>query len=129
MGKIRCRAWMYLGECEGIEAFGAHFAQVVAARVVSVEPISKGKNKVVRIDAGADRTATVLCGAPNVRVGMIAAWVPPGTSLQGRMIGRALIDGVESEGMLASGDELGINRDHSGLLELTGVEPGSRCRI
>lgn len=115
---------MKTAECEGIEAFGAHFVQVVAVRVVSVEPTSKGKNKVVRIDAGDGRTATVLCGAPNVREGMLAAWVPPGTSLQEKTIGRVVIDGIESEGMLASAAELGINRDHSGLLELANVEPG-----
>jgi phenylalanyl-tRNA synthetase beta chain len=111
-------------ECEGVEAFGGWFAQVVAARVLSVEETPKGKNKVVRIDAGNGKTARVVCGAPNVREGMLAPWVPPGTSLQGKTIGQVVIDGVESEGMLASADELGINRDHSGLLELSNVEPG-----
>ncbi len=119
---------MKTAECEGVEAFGAHFAQVVAARVVRVEPTAKGKNKLVRIKAGGGRTAMVLCGAPNVREGMLAAWVPPGTSLQGKMIGRAVIDGIESEGMLASAAELGINRDHSGLLELVDTEPGQPLR-
>lgn len=115
---------MKTAECEGIEPFGGHFTNVVAARVVSVEPTAKGKNKLVRVDVGNGRTATVLCGAPNVRAGMLAPWVPPGTSLQEKMIGRAVIDGVESEGMLASSAELGINRDHSGLLELIDAEPG-----
>ncbi len=115
---------MKTAECEGIEPFGAHFAQVVAARVVAIEPAGKGKNKLVRIDAGGGKTASVLCGAPNVQVGMLAPWVPPGTNLQGKMIGRAVIDGLESEGMLASAAELGINRDHSALLELSNVEPG-----
>ena len=115
---------MKTAECEGIEPFGAYFAKVVAARVIHVEPTAKGKNKIVRIDAGAGREATVLCGAPNVREGMLAPWVPPGTNLAGKMIGRAVIDGVESEGMLASAAELGISRDHSGLLELAGVAPG-----
>ncbi len=68
--------------------------------------------------------AMVVCGAPNVREGMLAPWMPPGTSLQGKMIGRAVIDDIESEGMLASAAELGINRDHSGLLELFELEPG-----
>ena len=119
---------MKTAECEAVEPFGGHFAQVVAARIVSVEPTAKGKNKLVRIDVGPGKTAVALCGAPNVREGMLAAWVPPGTSLQGKMIGRAVIDGIESEGMLASAAELGINRDHSGLLELVDAEPGQLLR-
>jgi phenylalanyl-tRNA synthetase beta chain len=115
---------MKTAECEGIEPFGAHFVQVVAARVTSVEETAKGKNKLVRIDVGGGRSAMVLCGAPNVREGMLAPWVPPGTGLQEKVIGQAVIDGIESEGMLASAAELGINRDHSGLLELFDIQPG-----
>ena len=54
-------------ECEGIEPAGAHFNNVVAARVLAVEPLSKGKNKTVMIDAGSGKTVIVVCGAPNVR--------------------------------------------------------------
>ncbi|MGH9583163.1 MAG: phenylalanine--tRNA ligase subunit beta [Bryobacteraceae bacterium] len=115
---------MKTAECEGIEPTGAHFAKVVAARVLSVEPMPKGKNKLARIDTGSGKTASVVCGAPNIRPGLLTAWVPPGTGLGGETIGRATFEGVESEGMLASAAELGINRDRSGLLELEGVEPG-----
>ena len=52
---------------------------------------------------------TVVCGAPNCRPGLITAYVPSA---------RRSIDGVESDGMLASGAELGINRDHAGIIEL-----------
>lgn len=117
---------MKTAECEGIEPIGVHFANVVAARVLAVEALPKGKNKSVLIEAETGRRATVVCGAPNVRVRMLAPWVPPGTALGGKTIGRAVIEGVESEGMLASAAELGINRDHAGLLEITGVEPGER---
>jgi phenylalanyl-tRNA synthetase beta chain len=46
---------------------------------------------------------------------MTTVWVPVGTKL---------IDGIESDGMLASGAELGINKDHAGILEIEGA-PGS----
>jgi phenylalanyl-tRNA synthetase beta chain len=115
---------MKTAECEGIEAYGAHFTSVVAVRILAIEALPKGKNKAVLIDAGDGTQKLVVCGAPNVRAGMLAAWVPPGVSLDGKIIGRVLIEGVESEGMLASAAELGINRDHSGLLELQGVAPG-----
>ena len=71
---------MKTAECEGIEAFGAQFSSVVAARVLEVSPLPKGKNQAVKIDVGG-REVSVVCGAPNVRAGMIAPWVPPGTSL------------------------------------------------
>ncbi|HEY1949002.1 MAG TPA: phenylalanine--tRNA ligase subunit beta [Bryobacteraceae bacterium] len=115
---------MKTAECEGIERVGLHFASVVAARVVSVEPLPKGKNKAVRIDIGHGKIVSVVCGAPNVRPGMFAPWVPPGTLLGDKTIGRATIEGIESEGMLASAAELGISRDHAGLLELTDTEAG-----
>ena len=52
-------------------------------------------------------------------------WVPPGTKLGEKLIGRATIEGVKSEGMLASAAELGISRDHSGVLELdAAMKPG-----
>lgn len=117
---------MKTAECEGIEAAGAHFARVIAARVISVSPLAKGKNQLVTIDIGAGKQATVVCGADNVRAGMMSAWVPPGTSLDGKTIRLAVIDGVESEGMLASTAELGINRDHSGILDLLNLQAGDK---
>ena len=117
---------MKTAECEGIEAAGAHFANVLAARVLAVEDLPKGKNRFATIDIGGGKRASVICGAPNLQVGMLAPWVPPGTVLEGKTIRRAVIDGAESDGMLASAAELGINRDHFGLLELHDVQPGER---
>jgi phenylalanyl-tRNA synthetase beta chain len=115
---------MKTAECEGIEPVGSHFASVVAARVLTVSPLAKGKNKSVSIDVGMTHPKQVVCGAPNVRPGILVPWVPPGTSLNGKPISTTVIEGVESEGMLASAAELGINRDHSGLLELAEGNPG-----
>lgn len=123
-GELQRLITMKTAECEGVEATGAHFARVSAARVLKVLPLPKGKNKAVTIDTGSGKQATVVCGADNVRPGILAAWVPPGTSLDGHTIGIAVIEGVESEGMLASAAELGIGRDHAGILELAGLQPG-----
>ncbi len=117
---------MKTAECEGIEAFGTHFADITVARVLEAEPVGSGKNKLVRIDVGRDQTVSVVCGAPNVAVGSLVAWVPPGTSLGEKHIGTAVIDGVQSEGMLASAAELAIGRDHSGLLVLPTGVPGEK---
>src|SRR5205814_9914197 len=55
------------------------------------------------------RSLRVVCGAPNVRVGMKAPLA---------RIGSKNLRGVDSEGMLCSARELGLSDDHSGLLEL-----------
>lgn len=106
-------------ESEGVEEFGTAFAQVVAARIESVEPIEGSKNVKAVVDAGALGRRTVVCGASNCRVGIVTAYVPPGTTLKdGRQIRKATIGGIESEGMLASGAEIGLNGDRAGILEL-----------
>jgi phenylalanyl-tRNA synthetase beta chain len=111
-------------ECDGVEAYGAHMDAVCAARVVEVEPIGGSHNRKAVVETGRYGRKTVVCGAPNCRVGLVTAYVPAGVSLGGRQITKAVIAGVESDGMLASGAELGINRDQEGVIELA-AEPGS----
>lgn len=115
---------MKTAECEGIEPFAAYLSRVRVVRVLESTGFGKGKNKLVRIESSGAQTHQVVCGAPNVRAGMLVAWVPPGTTLGDKTIGTAVIEGVESEGMLASAAELDFSRDHSGLLELFDIEPG-----
>ena len=116
---------MKTAECEGIEETGALLAEATVARVERVEPIPGSHNvKAVVVDAaGTLGTRTVVCGAPNCRPGLLTAYVP---------LGRKAIDGVESDGMLASGAELGINRDHTGIIELgtlAGCAPDAAIEI
>jgi phenylalanyl-tRNA synthetase beta chain len=111
-------------ESEGVEEYGCGLAAVRAALVEQVEPIEGSKNVKAIIDAGSLGKKTVVCGAPNCRAGMVTAYVPAGTKLKdGREIRKAVIGGVESDGMLASGSELGLNADSAGILELA-ANPG-----
>jgi phenylalanyl-tRNA synthetase beta chain len=113
-------------ECEGVEEHAPWLSEVVAARVLQVEPIEGSHNVKAIVDAGPKYGhKQVVCGAPNCRAGIASAYVPAGVTVaDGRLIGKAVIGGVESDGMLASGAELGINRDHSGILEFD-AEPGT----
>lgn len=78
-----------------------------------------------RVSTGRGRFA-VVCGAPNVAVGVRAAFAPPGATLPaldgtggGRRIAAARIRGTESQGMLCSPRELGLGDEHAaGLLLL-----------
>ncbi len=101
-------------ECEGIEPVSELLGAACLARVESVEPIADSHNVKAVVDTGRHGRKTVVCGAKNCRPGIVAVYVA---------IGKKTIAGVESDGMLASAAELGINRDHEGILELTGA-PG-----
>jgi phenylalanyl-tRNA synthetase beta chain len=76
-----------------------------------------------RVSTGRERFA-VVCGAPNTRVGLRAAFAPPGATLPGGPIAVAKIRGVESQGMLCSERELGLGDEHeAGVLALDGDAP------
>ena len=107
-------------EAEGLEPVGQHFGKVVSAKVVDVQPIEGSTNRRVVVKSAQYGTRTVVCGAPNVRVGLVAVYCPTGVEIEGKTLTKAMISGVESEGMLASGKELGINRDHAGIVEVGG---------
>jgi len=98
-------------ECEGVEEVGRELAKACAARVISVEPMPDGHNRKAVVETERYGTKAVVCGAPNCRVGLVTAYLP---------VGKAVIHGVESDGMLSSGKELGINNDHTGIVELHG---------
>lgn len=95
-------------ESEGVEEVGEWLASARLARVESVEPIEGSKNVKAVVDVGSLGKKMVVCGAPNCRPGIVTVYVPAG---------RKVISGIESNGMLASGAELGINADHAGILE------------
>jgi phenylalanyl-tRNA synthetase beta chain len=109
---------MKVAECEGVEEVGAHLAHAEAALLVSVEPIEGSHNQKVAVETKRYGRRTVVCGAPNARVGLRSVYVPPGVRLGNREIGKVRIDGVESDGMLVSAAELGIGTDHTGIIEV-----------
>lgn len=102
---------MKTAECEGVEEVGAPLERACPARVVSVEALGSGHNRKAVVETARYGAKTVVCGASNCRPGLATVYVP---------LAPKRIDGVESEGMLASGAELGVNRDHAGIVELDG---------
>jgi phenylalanyl-tRNA synthetase beta chain len=116
-------------EVESCEPLAVAFDGVVAARVVEVaRHPDADKLSVCKVDAGG-QTLSIVCGAPNVRAGMVAPLARVGARVAGREIKLATMRGVQSQGMLCSARELGLSDDHSGLLELAaGAEPGADVR-
>ena len=91
----------------------------IAAKIVECKPHENSDHlHVLMVDDGTGKLRTVVCGAPNVRVGMVSALALPGCKIGDMVIQSGKLRGVLSDGMMCSGKELGINDDHSGIIEL-----------
>ncbi len=110
---------------ENVEKLAPGFAGVFAARVVNVEKHPNADRlNLCDVDAGAKGQFKVVCGAPNVKAGMIAPLALVGAKLgKEPPLEAAVIRGVQSEGMLCSERELGLSQDHTGILALGADAP------
>jgi len=105
-------------EVESCAPVSPPFKGVVVGEILAIERHPNAdKLTVCTVDAG-KQTQKVVCGAPNVRVGMKAPLALVGTRLGKIEIKSASLRGVDSQGMLCSARELGLSEDHSGLLDL-----------
>jgi phenylalanyl-tRNA synthetase beta chain len=131
-----------LGAIETVENFGKKYEGVIVARVVTcVDHPNADRLHVCTIDDGGitpdvkrdeNGYIQVVCGAPNVREGLLVAWLPPGSTVPDSfdkdpfVLGSRELRGVVSNGMLASPKELAISDAHEGILELDGeIQPGT----
>lgn len=110
-------------EVEGVEVKGNQFDGVVTAKIIECNdhPESK-KLHILKVDIGKE-ILQIVCGAPNVRVGLISACVKIGGHIGDIEISKRPLVGVDSYGMMCSGKELGISDDHSGIIELPDNTP------
>ena len=109
-------------EVDSVTSAASQFSGVVVGRVVSVEQHPDAdKLSVCRVTDGGD-DYQVVCGAPNVRAGLLVPFAKVGAVLEGGdkpfKIKAAKLRGVESNGMLCSAEELGLAETSDGLLEL-----------
>ncbi|MBW3629117.1 MAG: phenylalanine--tRNA ligase subunit beta [Gemmatimonadetes bacterium] len=102
----------------------AGIGDVVIARVDEVrQHPNADRLRLCSVDAGSGARLQVVCGAPNVEAGGYYPFAPIGSSLPGGVeIRKAKLRGELSEGMLCSARELGLGRDHAGLMALSGSE-------
>ena len=111
------------------------YDKIYAVKVVTAEKIPDTHLTLCKIDDGKravdvvrgdDGLVQVMCGAPNVRAGMLAAWIAPGAIVPSTAntpepfkIGvRKMLKQYDSYGMMAGADELDFGTDHSGIVEL-----------
>jgi phenylalanyl-tRNA synthetase beta chain len=108
-------------EVEGVADPGAKLRGFTIARVIEAKQHPNADRlRVCTVDTGAGEPVQVVCGAPNARTGMRSVFSPPGTYIPGKDItlGKGVIRGVESNGMLCSAAELELSEDHDGIIDL-----------
>ncbi len=105
-------------EVEEIIVKGEDTHGVVVARILSIEnhPNSK-KLHLLKVDTGSS-IVDIVCGAPNVREGMLVALATDGGAVSGYPIAPAVIAGYTSYGMCCSEAELGISDNNSGIWDI-----------
>lgn len=117
-------------EVEELSDRYSYLDSVIVGLIVSVEDHPKADHlKICRVETG-EGTVDVVCGAPNVTVGMLSALAKVGTELPGGMqVAESEIRGVRSTGMLCSEAELVVGPDASGILALTSTaRPGQSIK-
>lgn len=127
-----------LGAVEEVEDLTQKYRGIVIAKVVKCEDHPNADRlHVCTIDDGGitpdvkrDESGhvQVVCGAPNVREGLLVAWLPPGATVP-ESVGKdpfvlqaRELRGVVSNGMLASPRELALSDEHEGILEIDASE-------
>jgi phenylalanyl-tRNA synthetase beta chain len=108
-------------EVEGVDDPSKKLKAFVVGHVLEAKPHPNADRlRVCMVDVGAGAPVQVVCGAPNARTGLKSVFSPPGTYIPGKDItlGKGVIRGVDSNGMLCSAAELQLSNDHDGILEL-----------
>ncbi len=103
---------------------GSDISGIVVAEIKEVadHPESK-KLHLLKVDAGDGKLTDVVCGAPNVRVGMKTAFAKIGAKIGEIDIAPRDLAGFTSFGMCCSERELGISDGHSGIMEISSDVP------
>ena len=105
-------------EVRGIEYFGK-LEKVVVGKILSIQNHPNADRiKIVKVDIG-ERSICVVCGAPNIREGILVPVALEGARLRGGIrVRKVKVRGVDSPGMLCSEDELGLGKNQSGIMVL-----------
>jgi phenylalanyl-tRNA synthetase beta chain len=123
-----------LGAVEETSLIGAKYEGIIIAKIVHCEDHPNADRlHVCKLDDGgvkldverdADGLIQVVCGAANVRAGILVAWLPPGSTVPSSAATEPFVleardlRGSISNGMLASPRELALGDNHDGILEI-----------
>ena len=116
-------------ESELVPVIGGHWDNIVVGQITAVNPHPNADRLTLpTVDLGTEQV-TVVCGAPNLRIGDKVAFARVGAQLADGHTGQlstlqsARIRGVDSSGMVCSEKELGISDRHEGIMVLPAEAP------
>jgi phenylalanyl-tRNA synthetase beta chain len=115
-------------EVEDVIVKGDSLKSILCVEIKSLKPHPEAdKLNLVTFDYGGGNLKEVVCGAPNVKVGLKVPYAAIGTTLpNGMTLEPKKIRGILSDGMLCSETELGLGEGKGGLMELSSdVKPGT----
>lgn len=94
--------------------------KIVTAKVLQIDKHPNADRlNIVKLRIEKNKTAKVVCGAPNVELDQVVAYAKPGTTLpDGSKIAKAVIRDISSAGMLCSPKELDKSDNHDGIAVL-----------
>ena len=106
-------------EVESVSARYRYLDTVFVGQIEAIAPHPNAdKLSLCQVDSGQGQIS-VVCGAPNIKTGMLAPIALPGTEFpEGFVLEKSVIRGQTSEGMLCSEGELGLGIDRSGIMTL-----------
>ena len=112
-------------EVDAVEPVAGAFSGVIIARVVATRPHPQAERLTLcEVDSGQGARLTVVCGARNVRPGLVTALATLGAILPGDLvIKEARLRGELSQGMLCAASELGLVDASEGIMELPDDAP------
>lgn len=93
-------------------------SNVVVVEIRNITPHPKADRLQLATVFDGTEELTVVCGAPNIKVGQKVPLAKIGAKLPAGTIEKATIRGVESCGMLCAPDELGLGQNHDGIFIL-----------
>jgi phenylalanyl-tRNA synthetase beta chain len=110
---------MSTAEVEGSTDQAQSLKGVVVGEILEVKKHPNAdKLQLTVVDIGSEKL-NIVCGAPNIAVGQKVPVATIGAKLpNGMEIAKAKVRGEESSGMLCAEDELGLGKDHAGILIL-----------
>jgi phenylalanyl-tRNA synthetase beta chain len=106
-------------EVEGFINSASQFNKVVIGKILEVNPHPNADRLRLTVIDVKNKKLNIVCGAPNLEVGQLVAVAMIGAVLpNGLEIKESLIRGEKSEGMLCAEDELGLGKDHDGIMAI-----------
>ncbi|NPA32293.1 MAG: phenylalanine--tRNA ligase subunit beta [Aquificae bacterium] len=110
-----------------VETFGIDLDGVVVGKIVSVKPHPKRNELVVaRVQVSEHIFVNVVSGDKTLKEGELVVVALPNSKVGDRCVTKREIDGVLSEGMLLSAQELGLEEKSEGVLRLDeDLKPGT----